>query len=206
MKRDRKTDTWPLQVRLWPRSYLFWNYQEALSCKQCWNSFWDEAPDSAPGKHQLKCAVKKMYFFSLLITLFSLVPFGFIRLFMSHSLWILHHLMPTNLPVAAFFRFGCLSVLHVSFYSFYCIALIDLTPLKLIIFVQYFLLILQCPLISKLLLELCNFIFRIYPFFWCFCCNFNAHNAYTSMYHCVVLSVHTYDRSIFYSADRSDRK
>ena len=64
-----------------------------------------------------------------------------------------------------FFRLGCLSVLYVSFYLFYCIALIDLTPLKLIIFVQYFLLVLQCPLTSKLLLVLCNFIFRIYPFF-----------------------------------------
>ena len=97
----------------------------------------------APGKHQLKCAVKKMYFFSLLITMFSLVPFGFIRLFMSYSLWILHHLTPTSLPVFFFFfRLGCLSVLYVSFYSFYCIALIDLTPLKLIIFVQYFVLVL----------------------------------------------------------------
>ena len=67
-----------------------------------------------------------------------------------------------------FFCLGCLSVLYVSFYSFYCIALIDLNPLKLIIFVQYFLLFLQCPLISKLLLVLCNFIFRIYPFFGAF--------------------------------------
>ena len=107
-----------------------------------------------------------MYFFSLLITMFSLVPFGFIRLFMSYSLWILHHLTPTSLPVFVFFSFGFISfirkfllvLLHRSHWS---------DSAQIDNFCSVFR-ISSCPLISKLLLVFCNFIFPMYPFFGAF--------------------------------------
>ena len=55
-----------------------------------------------------------MYFFQLLLTLFSSVPIGSIRFFINHYLWISHHLTPTSLFLVAFFRFRMYE-----FYRFY---------------------------------------------------------------------------------------
>ena len=61
-----------------------------------------------------KGVCNNMYFFQLLITLFSSVPVGSIRFFINHYLWISHHLTPTSLFLVAFFRFRMYE-----FYRFY---------------------------------------------------------------------------------------
>ena len=61
-----------------------------------------------------KGVCNNMYFFQLLITLFSSVPIGSIRFFINHYLWISHHLTPTSLFLVAFFRFRMYE-----FYRFY---------------------------------------------------------------------------------------
>ena len=108
-----------------------------------------------------------MYFFSLLITMFSLVPFGFIRLFVSHSLWILHIWRRPVYLWLFFFSFG----LFISFIRKFLLVLLHRSHWSDSAQIDNFCSVFRissCPLISKLLLVLCNFIFPMYPFFGAF--------------------------------------
>ena len=49
----------------------------------------------------------------------GIFPILIIRPFISHSLWILHHLTPTSFLVAAFFGFWCMRFISIPTFNFY---------------------------------------------------------------------------------------